>query len=116
MIPVTNSKPARIGKYLTNLCLENKYIHHAGWDYYDDSVIIFLDNNKYKQIIINQEGGFITIKAKDVYDTFFSNHMIVLYADLVKGSAKQIAQKIYKELDKIISEGVLIEGDKHGSN
>ena len=35
--------------------------------------------------------------------------MIVLYADLFKGSAKQIAQKIYKELDKIISEGVLIK-------
>ena len=34
--------------------------------------------------------------------------MIVLYADLLKGSAKQIAQKIYKELDKIINEGVLI--------
>ena len=28
----------------------------------------------------------------------------------------KIAQKIYKELDKIISEGVLIEGNKHGSN
>ena len=116
MIPVTNSKPSRIGRYLTNLCLENKYIRHAGWDYYDDSVIIFLDNNKYEQIMINQEEGFVTIKAKDTYDTFFSNPMIVLYADLLKGSAKQIAQKIYKELDKIISECVLIEGDKHGSN
>lgn len=109
MIPVTNSKSARIGKYLTNLCLENKYICHAGWDYYDDSVIIFLNNNKYKQIIINQEESFITIKAKDVYDTFFSNPMIVLHADLFKGSAKQIAQKIYKELDKIINEGVLVK-------
>ena len=109
MIPVTNSKPARIGRYLTNLCLENKYICHAGWDYYDDSVIIFLNNNKYEQIMINQKEGFVTIKAKDVYDTFFSNPMIVLYADLLKGSAKQIAQKIYKELDKIINEGVLIK-------
>ena len=109
MIPTTNSKSARIGRYLTNLCLDNKYIHHAGWDYYDDSVIIFLNNNKYKQIIINQKEGFITIKAKDTYDTFFSNPMIVLYADLLKGSAKQIAQKIYKELDKIINEGVLIK-------
>ena len=108
MIPATNSKTARIGRYLTNLCLENKYIRHVGWDYYDDSVIIFLDNNKYKQIIINQKEGFITIKAKDTYDTFFLNPMIVLYADLLKGSAKQIAQKIYKELDKIINEGVLI--------
>lgn len=116
MIPVTNSKSARIGRYLTNLCLKNKYIYHAGWDYCDDSIIIFLDNNKYKQIIINQEESFVTIKAKDVYDTFFSNPMIVLYSDLFKGSAKQIAQKIYKELDKIINEGVLIEGDKHGSN
>ena len=109
MIPATNSKPARIGRYLTNLCLENKYIRHAGWDYYDDSVIIFLDNNKYEQIMINQEEGFVTIKAKDTYDVFFSNPMIVLCADLFKGSAKQIAQKIYKELDKIISEGVLIK-------
>ena len=108
MMPVTNSKPARIGRYLTNLCLENKYIRHAGWDYYDDSIIIFLDNNKYEQIIINQKEGFVTIKAKDVYDTFFSNPMIILYADLLKGSAKQIAQKIYKELDRIINEGVLI--------
>ena len=108
MIPATNSKTARIGRYLTNLCLENKYIRHVGWDYYDDSVIIFLDNNKYKQIIINQKEGFITIKAKDTYDTFFSNPMTVLYANLLKGSAKQIAQKIYKELDKIINEGVLI--------
>lgn len=116
MIPVTNSKPARIGRYLTNLCLENKYICHAGWDYYDDSVIIFLNNNKYKQIMINQKEGFVTIKAKDIYDIFFSEPMIVLYADLFKGSAKQIAQKIYKELDKIINEGVLIKGDKHGSN
>ena len=66
--------------------------------------------------MINQKEGFVTIKAKDTYDTFFSNPMIVLYADLLKGSAKQIAQKIYKELDKIISESVLIEGDKHGSN
>ena len=109
MIPTTNSKPARIGRYLTNLCLENKYIRHAGWVYYDDSIIIFLDNNKYEQIMINQKEGFVTIKAKDVYDTFFSNPMIVLYADLLKGSAKQIAQKIYKQLDKIISEGVLIK-------
>ena len=109
MIPTTNSKPARIGRYLTNLCLENKYIRHAGWDYYDDSIIMFLDNNKYEQIMINQKEGFVTIKAKDVYDTFFSNPMIVLYADLLKGSAKQIAQKIYKELDRIISEGVLIK-------
>ena len=116
MIPVTNSKPAKIGKYLTNLCLDNEYIRRVGWDYYDDSVIIFLYNNKHEQIIINQEKGFVTIKAKDTYDTFFSNPMIVLYADLFKGSAKQIAQKIYKELDKIISEGVLIKGDKHGSN
>ena len=108
MIPATNSKPARIGRYLTNLCLESKYIRHAGWDYYDDSVIIFLNNSKYKQIIINQEEGFITIKAKDTYDTFFLNPMIVLCADLFKGSAKQIAQKIYKELDRIINEGVLI--------
>ena len=108
MIPVTNSKTARIGRYLTNLCLENKYIRHAGWDYYDDSIIMFLDNNKYEQIMINQKEGFVTIKAKDVYDTFFSNPMIVLYADSLKGSAKQIAQKIYKELDKIINEGVLI--------
>ena len=108
MMPVTNSKLARIGRYLTNLCLENKYIRHAGWDYYDDSIIIFLDNNKYEQIIINQKEGFVTIKAKDVYDTFFSNPMIILYADLLKGSAKQIAQKIYKELDRIINEGVLI--------
>lgn len=110
MIPVTNSKAARIGRYLTSLCSKNKYIRYAGWDYYDDSVIIFLNNNKYKQIIINQKEGFVTIKAKDIYDTFFSNPMIVLYADLFKGSAKQIAQKIYKELDKIISEGVLIKG------
>ena len=109
MIPVKNSKPARIGRYLTNLCLENKYVRHVGWDYYDDSVIIFLNNNKYEQIMINQKEGFVTIKAKDVYDTFFSNPMIVLYADLSKGSAKQIAQKIYKQLDKIISEGVLIK-------
>ena len=109
MIPATNSKLARIGRYLTNLCLENKYIRHAGWDYYDDSVIVFLDNNKYKQIIINQEEGFVTIKVKDTYDTFFSNPMIILYAGLSKGSAKQIAQKIYKQLDKIISEGVLIK-------
>ena len=109
MISATNSKPARIGRYLTNLCLEDKYIRHAGWDYYDDSVIIFLNNNKYKQTIINQKEGFITIEAKDTYDTFFSNPMIVLYADLLKGSAKQIAQKIYKELDRIISEGVLIK-------
>ena len=109
MIPVTNIKSARIGRYLTNLCLENKYIRHAGWDYYDDSVIIFLDNNKYKQMIINQEEGFVTIKAKDVYDTFFSNPMIVLYADVFKGSAKQIAQKIYKQLDEIINEGILIK-------
>ena len=116
MIPATNSKPARIGRCLTNLCLENKYIRHAGWDYYDDSVIIFLDNNKYEQMMINQEEGFVTIKAKDTYDTFFSNPMIVLYAGSFKGSIKQIAQKIYKELDKIINEGILIEGDKHGSN
>ena len=109
MIPATNSKPARIGRYLTNLCLENKYIRHAGWDYYDDSVIIFLDNNKYEQMMINQKEGFITIKAKDTYDTFFSNPIIVLCADLLKDSAKQIAQKIYKELDKIINEGVLIK-------
>ena len=109
MVPVTNSKPARIGRYLTNLCLENKYIRHAGWEYYDDSVIIFLDNNKYKQIMINQKEGFVTIKAKDTYDTFFSNPTIVLYANSLKGSAKQIAQKIYKELDRIISEGVLIK-------
>lgn len=109
MIPVTNSKPARIGRYLTNLCLGNKYICHAGWDYYDDSVIMFLDNNKYKQIIINQEEGFVTIKAKDTYDIFFSSPIIVLYADLFKGSAKQIAQKIYKELDRIINEGALIK-------
>ena len=108
MIPVTNNKPARIGRYLTNLCLENKYIRHAGWDYYDDSVIMILDNNKYEQIMINQKDGFVTIKAKDTYDTFFSNPMTVLYADLSKGSAKQIAQKIYKELDRVISEGVLI--------
>ena len=106
MIPITNSKPARIGRYLVNLCLENKYICHAGWDYYDDSVIIFLDNNKYEQIMINQKESFITIKAKDDYDIFFSNPMIVLYSELFKGSAKQIAQKIYKELDKIISEGI----------
>lgn len=116
MIPATNSKAARIGRYLTNLCLENKYICHAGWDYYDDSVIIFLNNNKYKQMMINQKEGFVTIKAEDTYDTFFLNPMIVLCADLSKGSAKQIAQKIYKELDKIINEGVLIEGDKNGSN
>ena len=109
MIPATNSKPARIGRCLTNLCLENKYICHAGWDYYDDSVIIFLNNNKYEQIIINQKEGFVTIKAKDTYDTFFLNPMIVLYAGLFKGSSKQIAQKIYKELDRIISEGVLIK-------
>ena len=109
MIPATNSKPARIGRYLTNLCLENKYVRHAGWDYYDDSVIIFLDNNKYEQMMINQKEGFVTIKAKDTYDIFFSNPMIVLCTDLFKGSAKQIAQKIYKELDKIISEGVLIK-------
>ena len=109
MIPATNSKPARIGRYLTNLCLENKYIRHAGWDYYDDSVVIFLDNNKYEQIMINQKEGFVTIKAKDTYDIFFSDPMIVLYADLLKGSAKQIAQKIYKELDKIIIEGLLIK-------
>ena len=109
MIPATNSKPARVGRYLTNLCLENKYIRHAGWDYYDDSIIMFLDNNKYEQIMINQKEGFVTIKAKDTYDTFFSDPMIVLYADLLKGSAKQIAQKIYKELDRIISEGVLIK-------
>ena len=100
MVPVTNSKPAKIGRYLTNLYLENKYIRHAGWDYYDDSVIIFLNNNKYEQIIINQKEGFVTIKAKDVYDTFFSNSMIVLYADLLKGSAKQIAQKFTKNLIK----------------
>ena len=100
MIPATNSKTARIGRYLTNLCLENKYIRHVGWDYYDDSVIIFLDNNKYKQIIINQKEGFITIKAKDTYDTFFSNPMTVLYANLLKGSAKQIAQKFIKNLIK----------------
>ena len=109
MIPATNSKSARIGRYLTNLCLGNKYIRHAGWDYYDDSVIIFLDNNKYEQMMINQKEGFVTIKAKDTYDIFFSNPMIVLCADLSKGSAKQIAQKIYKELDKIIKEGVLIK-------
>ena len=109
MIPATNSKLARIGRYLTNLCLENKYIRHAGWDYYDDSVVIFLNNNKYEQIMINQKEGFVTIKAKDTYDTFFSNPMIVLYAGLSKGSTKQIAQKIYKQLDKIISEGVLIK-------
>lgn len=109
MIPAANSKSARIGKYLTNLCLENEYICHAGWDYYDDSVIIFLNNNKYEQMMINQKEGFVTIKAKDVYDTFFSNPMIVLYANLFKGSAKQIAQKIYKELNKIINEGVLIK-------
>ena len=109
MIPITNSKAARIGKYLTNLCIENKYIRHAGWDYYDDSVIIFLDNNKYEQIMINQKEGFVTIKAKDTYDTFFLEPMIVLYADLLKGSAKQIAQKIYKELNKIINEGLLIK-------
>lgn len=109
MILVTNSKSARIGRYLTNLCLENKYIRHAGWDYYDDSVIIFLNNNKYKQIMINQKEGFVTIKAEDTCDTFFLNPMIVLCADLFKGSAKQMAQKIYKELDKIISEGALIK-------
>ena len=109
MIPAINSKLARIGRYLTNLCLENKYIRHAGWDYYDDSVVIFLNNNKYEQIMINQKEGFVTIKAKDTYDTFFSNPMIVLYAGLSKGSTKQIAQKIYKQLDKIISEGVLIK-------
>lgn len=108
MIPVTNSKVARIGRYLTKLCLENRYIRHAGWDYYDDSVIIFLDNNDYKQMIVNQEGCFVTIKgSKDDYDIFFSN-LIVLYAGLFKGSAKQIAQKIYKKLNEIISEGVLI--------
>lgn len=107
MIPATNSKAAMIGKYLTSLCLKNKYICHAGWDYYDDSVIIFLDNNKYKQMMINQKEGFVTIKAEDTYDTFFLNPMIVLCADLFKGSAKQIAQKIYKELDKIISEGII---------
>lgn len=109
MIPVTNSKSARIGRYLTDLCLKNKYICHAGWDYYDDSIIISLDNNKYEQIMINQKECFVTIKAKDTYDIFFSEPMIVLYADLFKGSAKQIAQKIYKELDKIINEGVLIK-------
>ena len=109
MIPATNSKPAMIGKYLTSLCLDNKYIRHAGWDYYDDSVIIFLDDNRYEQIMINQKEGFVTIKAKDIYDTFFSEPMIVLCADLFKGSAKQVAQKIYKELDKIINEGSLIK-------
>lgn len=108
MIPVTNSKAARIGRYLTNLCLKNECVRHAGWDYYDDSVVIFLDNNDYKQMIINQKECFVTIKAKDVYDTFFSEPMIVLYADLFKGSAKQIAQKIYKKLDEIISEGTSI--------
>lgn len=108
MIPVTNSKAARIGRYLTNLCLENKYIRHAGWDYYDDSVVIFLDNNNYKQVIVNQKEGFVTVKGKSTYDSFFSEPMVVLCADLFKGSAKQIAQKIYKKLDEIISEGVLI--------
>lgn len=108
MIPVTNSKAARIGRYLTNLCLKNKYVRHAGWDYYDHSVIMFLDNSKYEQIIINQKECFVTIKAKGAYDIFFSEPMIVSYADLFKGSAKQIAQKIYKELDKIIGEGALI--------
>lgn len=108
MIPVTNSKAARIGRYLTKLCLENRYIRHAGWDYYDDSVIIFLDNNDYKQMIVNQKEGFITIKGKSIYDPFFSEPMVVLCADLFKGSAKQIAQKIYKKLNEIISEGVLI--------
>lgn len=108
MIPATNSKTARIGKYLTNLCLENKYIRHAGWDYYDDSIIILLNSNKHKQIIVNQEGCFVTIKGStDDYDIFFSN-LITLYAGSFKGSAKQIAQKVYKELDKIISEGTLI--------
>lgn len=100
MIPATNSKSARIGRYLTNLCLGNKYICHAGWDYYDDSVIIFLYNNKYKQMMIDQKEGFVTIKAEDTYDTFFLNPMIVLYADLSKGSAKQIAQKFIKNLIK----------------
>lgn len=108
MIPVTNSKAARIGRYLTNLCLKNECVYHAGWDYYDDSVVIFLDNNDYKQMIINQKEGFVTIKGKSIYDPFFSEPMIVLCADLFKGSAKQIAQKIYKKLDEIISKGTLI--------
>ena len=74
MMPATNSKPARIGRYLTSLCLENKYIRHAGWDYYDDSVIIFLDNNKYEQMMILK----ILMKSLNALLTRFKNIILIL--------------------------------------